>query len=82
MQTSETKGLPSPMVGGQFSFNDSLGVDEADSSLTDLNQSWMSGLSLDSTSTTGTFEKYSITATQLVCVLQLHLLNSMSCTQL
>lgn len=72
IQTSETKGLPSPMVGGQFSFNDSLDGDEVDASLTSLEQSWLSGLSIDSTSTNATFEKYSITATQLVCVLQLH----------
>ena len=72
MQTSETKGLPSPMVGGQFSFNDSLDSDEVDMSMTDLDQSWLSGLSLNSTSTNSTFDRYSITATQLVCVLQLH----------
>lgn len=60
------------MVGGQFSFNDSLDGDEVDASLTSLDQSWLSGLSIDSTSTNATFDKYSITATQLVCVLQLH----------
>lgn len=60
------------MVGGQFSLNDNLVGDEGDTSLTDLDQSWLSGLSLDSTSTNATFDRYSITATQLVCVLQLH----------
>ncbi|XP_078359785.1 inositol 1,4,5-triphosphate receptor associated 2-like isoform X2 [Oculina patagonica] len=64
-ETSETKGLPSPMVGGEFNWNDSLDVDDVDISFTDMNQSWMSGVSMDSTSTTATFEKYSITATQL-----------------
>ena len=69
MQTSETKDLPSPMVGGQFSLSDSLASDEVDTSLTDLSQSWLSGLSIESTSTNATFEKYRMTATQLVCAL-------------
>lgn len=67
MQSSETKGLPSPMVGSQFNLNDSLDVDDLDTSLSGLNQSWMSGASFDSTSTSATFEKYSITALQMVC---------------
>ncbi|XP_022786492.1 lymphoid-restricted membrane protein-like [Stylophora pistillata] len=64
-ETSETIGLPSPMVGSGLSLNDSLHVDDIDTSLTDLNQSWMSGVSLDSTGTTASFEKYSLTARQL-----------------
>ena len=69
MQTSETKDLPSPMVGGQFSLNDSLAGDAVDTSLTDLDRSWLSGLSIESNSSNSTFEKYSMTATQLVRVL-------------
>ena len=54
-------------MGGGFNFNDSLNSDDMDTSLTDLNQSWMSGVSLDSTAA---FEKYSLTARQVVCVSQ------------
>lgn len=64
-ETSETIGLPSPMVSGGLSLNDSLDVDDMDTSLTDLSQSWMSGVSLDSTGTNASFEKYSLTARQL-----------------
>ena len=67
------------MVGGQFSLNDSLDGDEVDTSLTDLDQSWLSGLSIESTRTNSSFEKYSITATQLVCVLQLHVFFEIQC---
>lgn len=64
-ETYETKGLPSPMVGSLYNLNDSLDGDVLDTSLTGLNQSWMSSLSFDSTSTNATFEKYSLTALQL-----------------
>lgn len=56
------------MVSGGLSLNDSLDVDDMDTSLTDLSQSWMSGVSLDSTGTNASFEKYSLTARQLVRV--------------
>ena len=52
------------MVGSQFNLSDILDVD---TSLTGMNQSWMSSVSFDSTSTSATFEKYSITALQMVC---------------
>ena len=55
------------MVGSLYNLNDSLDGDILDTSLTGLNQSWMSSLSFDSTSTNATFEKYSLTALQLVC---------------
>ena len=66
LQTYETKGLPSPMVGSQYNLNDSLDVNDLDTSPTGLNQSWMSSVSFESTSTNATFEKYSMTALQLV----------------
>ena len=65
-QSHETKDLPSPMVGSQFDLNDSLDVDTQNMSLSGMNNSWMSSVSLDSTSTSSTFEKYSLTALQMV----------------
>ena len=54
------------MVGSQYNLNDSLDVNDLDTSPTGLNQSWMSSVSFESTSTNATFEKYSMTALQLV----------------
>ena len=66
LQSHETKDLPSPMVGSQFDLNDSLDVDAQNMALSGMNNSWMSSVSLDSTSTSSTFEKYSLTALQMV----------------
>lgn len=57
-------------MGSQFSFNDSLDGDDLDVSLTGMNQPWMSGVPLDSTSASSSFEKYSLTAFEMVCVLK------------
>ncbi|XP_074615626.1 inositol 1,4,5-triphosphate receptor associated 2-like [Acropora palmata] len=64
-ESHETKDLPSPMVGSQFDLNDSLDVDAQNMALSGMNNSWMSSVSLDSTSTSSTFEKYSLTALQM-----------------
>lgn len=54
------------MVGSQFDLNDSLDMDAQNMALSGMNNSWMSSVSLDSTSTSSTFEKYSLTALQMV----------------
>lgn len=64
-ESYDTKGLPSPMVGSQFSLSDSLDMDDQDISLTGMNHSWMSSVSLDSSSTSSIFEKYSSTALRM-----------------
>lgn len=65
-QSHETKDLPSPMVGSQFDLNDSLDLDAQNMALSGMNNSWMSSVSLDSTTTSSSFEKYSLTALQMV----------------